>query len=96
MAYSNRIQLASNAGVGNSDPVAWPGGIGTFEAVSGTWGGGSVKLQMLASNGTTWLDLPDVVLSANSALNFELAPAQLRAVIATATAVYASVGLVSR
>jgi hypothetical protein len=73
-------------------------------AVSGTFGGGSVKLQILGQDGSTYLDLKqpfdnagteqdDVIgtFSSNGAKLLPIAPGQYRLTITTATAVYASI-----
>lgn len=93
-AYSDLV-VVNNDGPGNKAAVAWPGGIGTLIAQAGTWGGGSVKLQILLPDGSTWADLTDVVLSANGAVGFECGRASLRAVVATATGVRAKLAGVS-
>jgi hypothetical protein len=79
--------LASNAGAGNGSAVAWKGGTGFFTAVA-TWGGGSAKLQMLLPDGTTWVDVTSVTLSANGYVSFTLPPCRVRTVIATSSAAY--------
>lgn len=93
---ANSITVASNAGAGDGAAVWWPGGIGTFKAAA-SWGGGSAKLQVLLPDGATWDDLADIVLDASTtSIGFELDAAQIRCVVATATGVYATVGLVSQ
>lgn len=71
----------------------WPGGRGFFTAVA-TFGGGSVTLQYLGPDNTTWLvaqqpDATDATLAASGGVLFELPPGQIRAAVVTATAVYA-------
>lgn len=69
----------------------WRGGKGSL-IVHATWGGGTVKLQMLAADNTTWIDVgTDTTLTADGGGNFELPAGQLRVNVATATAVYAVV-----
>lgn len=81
-------QLLSNASATGGEFI-WQGGRGHFAAVA-TWGGGTVKLQYLGPNGTTWIDAgPDTTLTADGGGNFELPPCRIRANVATATAVYA-------
>lgn len=53
-----------------------------------TWGGGNIKLQQKAGNGT-WVDIANSTLSANGDLNVRLAPGEVLLVITTATGVYA-------
>jgi len=57
--------------------------------VEANWGGGAVKLQVKGPNGTAIDVGPDTSLSANGGGNFELPPCELRANVATATAIYA-------
>lgn len=86
------VELLNNAaatGTGQS----WPGGRGLFVALA-TFGGGSVGLQFLGPDGVTWLPCQsvagaDVSLTAAGSTLFEQPPGSLRAVVATATAVYA-------
>ena len=82
------ITLASNASATQTG-VLWTGGPGTFSAEA-TWGGGTVTLQTLSGNGT-WIAVgSDTTLTANGIAGFILPKgAQIRALIATATAVYA-------
>lgn len=69
----------------------WPGGRGEFSAVA-TWGGGTVKLQYKGPDDTTAVDVgDDTTLTANGGGVFELGACQIRAHVATATAVYATV-----
>lgn len=61
-------------------------------AVVATWGGGTVKLQMLGPNGSTWLDVTNASFTADGYIGVELpAGSQVRFNVATATAVYATV-----
>ena len=65
----------------------WDGGRGVFAAVA-TFGGGSVRLQLLGPDGSTWIDV--ATLTAAGVTAFELPPGRIRAAVTTATAVYAS------
>jgi hypothetical protein len=60
--------------------------------VTATFGGGTVKLQTLAGDGSTWLDISSQTAAASVAV--DLAPGQYRIAIATATAVFVIVGRV--
>lgn len=80
------ITLLSNASATGS-AFAWPGGRGYFTAEA-TWGGGTVKLQFKTLNSTTYIDVTSVSLTANGGVAFELPPGEIRANVATATAVY--------
>jgi hypothetical protein len=79
--------LASDASATGS-AVVWPGGKGIFTAEA-TFGGGTVKLQFKTANSTTWVDVPNNSITAAAMTSFELPAGQIRANIATATAVYA-------
>lgn len=61
-------------------------------AVTATFGGGSVKLQRLALDGSTWISMSSATdfTAAGGAL-VNLPPGTYRFTIATATAVYAEV-----
>lgn len=87
MANSYTVTLASNASAGNHAAAAWPGGKGYFTGEA-TFGGGSIKLQFMSLNGT-WIDYTSGSLSAAGGIIFELPAGQIRAVSATASAVYA-------
>jgi hypothetical protein len=61
-------------------------------AAVATFGGGSVELQMLGPDQSTWLSAPTALkLSAAGTIAGYLPPGQYRFTIATATAVYCSV-----
>ena len=79
--------LLENASA-TSSAVVWGGGRGVF-AVVATFGGGSVTLQYLGPDGSTWLT-GATALTANGLVAFELPPGKIRAAVTTATAVYAS------
>lgn len=86
------VTLLTNAaatGAGQS----WPGGRGLFVALA-TFGGGSVGLEFLGPDGTTWLPCQSVAgaavtLTAAGSVLFEQPPGLLRASVVTATAVFA-------
>ncbi|MHC4051494.1 hypothetical protein [Bradyrhizobium sp. 25ACV] len=74
---------------GTTSPTFWPGGSGTFSA-TGTFGGGTAKLQMSPNNGVTWIDVDRngdtyVTFTANGQGGFELAPCLLRVSLTGAT-----------
>lgn len=81
------VELLSN-GSATSAGKGWPGGKGCF-AVKATFGGGSVALQFLGPDGTTWITPASGSLTADGAITFELPPCLIRALVTTATAVYA-------
>ncbi len=61
-------------------------------AAVATFGGGSVELQALGPDQSTWLSLPTALkLTANGTIAGYLPPGQYRFTIATATGVYCSV-----
>ncbi|RQH14925.1 hypothetical protein [Bradyrhizobium sp. RP6] len=67
---------------GATDPVRWFGGRGSV-SVWGTFGGGTVTLQMSPDSGTTWLDVDRtgdsfVTFTTPGVAGFELAPCLLR------------------
>lgn len=76
-------------GSATSAGVVWGGGRGQLTAVA-TFGGGSVGLDYLGPDGTTWLAAV-TALTANGMVQFLLPPGQIRVSVATATAVYANV-----
>lgn len=59
-------------------------------AAAGTFGGGSVALQILLPDGSTWVPAFTAFTAAGFSV-IDLPPGQYRLAIATATAVYASV-----
>lgn len=85
-----QIQLQSNASATGAGVYDWPGGLGHFQ-VKGTFGGGTVALETLHPDGTTWLPLgDDASLDAAGAFNFELPACKIRAALAgTVSAVHA-------
>jgi hypothetical protein len=81
------VELLTNASA-TSGAKKWPGGKGLF-AVKATFGGGSVALQMQLPDSSTWFTPTDASLTADGAIVFELPPCEIRALVTTATAVYA-------
>jgi hypothetical protein len=81
------LQLLSNASA-TSAVMQWPGGRGWFSAKA-TWGGGSVGLQYLLPDGATYV-AAHTALTADGGVAFELPPCLVKAVVTTATAVYAT------
>lgn len=80
--------LASNVSA-TGEWVRWPGGKGTF-LVHATFGGGTVKLQVMGPDASTAIDVgSNTTLTADGGGNFELPKCYIRCNIATATAVYA-------
>lgn len=64
---------------GPSTARAWRGGIGTF-AVWGSFGGGTLKLQMSPDGGVTWIDLgPEAHFTATGVAQFGLGVCLIRA-----------------
>jgi hypothetical protein len=91
--HTASVPLLANASATSVDKE-WPGGRGFF-SVTATFGGGSVALQYLGANGATWLTAIDVAGAAASrttdgGLLFELPPGRIRALVITATGVYAT------
>ncbi len=84
MIINGRVVLTTDS----STPAAqiWRGGKGLFMAEA-TWSAGSVKLQTLSPN-STWIDVPNISLSANGMVAFDLPPGQIKIVITTSTHVY--------
>ncbi len=73
----------------NGDPVQWEGGKGSFFCQA-TWGGGSVTLQYMGPDGSTWEAVgTDTTLTADGGGNFELPQCHLRISVVTATGVTA-------
>lgn len=87
-AAKGKVVLLENAAA-DSSAAEWKGGAGVFSAEA-TWGGGTVTLQYKLPNGTWVAAGPDTTLAANGGGVFELPPCQIRAAVATATAVYAT------
>ena len=74
----------------SSGVVSLTGGRYVLSAIA-TWSAGSVKVQFLAQDGTTWVDVPSSTLTANGILAaIELPPGQYQLAVTTATGVYAS------
>lgn len=77
------VDLLSNASATGST-VNWLGGKGNF-AVVGTFGGGTVKLQALGPDGSTYIDVPNASLSAAGMVLFELPAGKIQAVVTGGT-----------
>ena len=62
----------------SSDSVNWPGGVGQM-VVEGTFGSGTVKLQMSPDDGTTWVAIGgDATVTADAVVNFDLNSCDIR------------------
>lgn len=92
MATSTDAKLSSNI---SATTAAFPlkGGRYIMNVVA-TFGGGSVKLQMLAGDGSTWVDPMNILgdansFAANGSQTLDLPAGQYRFNVDTATAVYA-------
>lgn len=84
-----KVDLLSNAGVGNGSDKQWDGGRAVMSAEA-TFGGGTVKLQIKLPQGA-YADVANGSLSAAGITGaLDLPPGIYRAVATTATAVYAS------
>ena len=69
----------------NSSAEAWPGGVGQMVG-AGTWGGGTLKLQMSPDAGTTWVDIGgSASITADGVCNFELNSCDVRLVLTGST-----------
>lgn len=78
-----------------ADTFSLEGGAYVVDAVA-TWGGGSVALQRMGPNGTTWLSLgSSAALTADSVTDtLALPPGLYRLNAATASAIYATISRV--
>ena len=81
--------LLSNASA-TGDWFQWPGGKGDFRAEA-TFGGGTVPPECKGPNGTGIAVGSTTTLTANGRGTFEIGAGEIRAAVATATAVYAQV-----
>jgi len=80
MTTSLALDLLNNAAA-TGNPARWPGGRGSFVA-AGTFGGATVKLQMLGPDGATWLDVDSTTsVTAVGHVVFEAGAGQLRALV---------------
>lgn len=68
--------------------VAKIGGRFSFDVIA-TWGGGSVDIQKLAQDGSTYVTVLPATFGSNTVQLLDLAPGSYKVVITTATAVYA-------
>lgn len=89
-------QMTTNT---SSAAIKWDGGRGVFMAW-GTWGGGTLTLQMSPDDGTTWVNVDRTgdtfcTLTANGQGGFELPKCQLRVTLAGSTAASINSGVQS-
>ncbi len=81
------LTFLSNAAA-DSAVIGVGGGRWLFEAVA-TWAGGSIKLQRLGPDGTTFLDVPSVTLSANGVVATQIPDGSYKVVrTGSPTAIY--------
>lgn len=81
-------------GSATTGALQWPGGRGRFE-VAAAFGGGTVALESLMPDSATWAAVKDyngtaVSLTVAGGQVFDLPPCPIRAVVTTATGVYAA------
>ena len=96
MSTNNYVfQLITNgSATGNS--VWWRGGKGRFSVAGTLTGGGSISLEYLGPDATTWITATDntaspITLTASGGVNFELPAGPIRAAISgTLKGVYAT------
>jgi len=69
---------------GNSSVYVWRGGKGTLVG-AGTFGSGTLSVQVSLDNGTTWVGLASATMTAASAITFEVHRCQMRFNLAGAT-----------
>lgn len=83
------LDNVTGGGISGSSHI-WPGGEGIFSA-AGTFGGGTVRLQFLGPNESTWIDAgSSAFISVAGGCVFSLAPGLIRATIAgSSSAMYA-------
>lgn len=92
---SAAADLLSNASATGA-AVTWPGGKGVFTVV-GSFSAGTVSLQFLGPDGTTWIDVgTSTTVTAAACAAFELPQGQLRASVSggTPSGLYARVARV--
>ena len=90
MSIKGAVSLAENAAAGNGDDKMWAGGKTAFVA-TGTFAGGSIKLQIKIDIGqaaAVYADVPSMSHSAAGILTADLPPGTYRAVMATGSAFY--------
>lgn len=86
MSFGGSLSLFSaQASDANGSAVDWPGGRGLWVAW-GTWGSGSMKLQLSPDHGTTWIDMDSVTATANGGQLVDLPRIQIRAALSGSTA----------
>ncbi|RZN09655.1 hypothetical protein CWO91_16640 [Bradyrhizobium genosp. SA-3] len=86
-------------GNGSTSGVVWPGGRGVFTAF-GTFGSGTIKLQVSYDDGTTWMDVDRsgdtyCTFTSNGSGGFELPKCQVRANTAGSTTPSVTAGVQS-
>ena len=75
----------------DTDAFTLNGGVYALIAAA-TWGGGTVKLQALSIDGSTYIDVPNASLTANGFLApLYLPPGTYKIDVATASAVYVTI-----
>jgi len=82
MANTSLTKVKTWTADGNSTVVQWPGGLGQMVAC-GTWGGGTITLEMSPDDETTWLAIGgDSTVTTDACVNFDLNACDLRLVLA--------------
>ena len=60
---------------------AWDGGTGKLIGASSNWNSATAKLQYLAPDASTWVDVDTTTLSANEMYSFQLPAGRVRMVV---------------
>jgi hypothetical protein len=90
MAYSP-TQSVQFSNLGSVTTAAFSLKGGTYGiAVTATFGGGNVQLQMLSIDGVTWFNVATSITAAGLTIQ-QLPPGQFRVAITTATAVFIAI-----
>lgn len=93
---SSRVALINNAAATGADTKIGQGGLYAFSVV-GTFSGASIKLQLKAGDGATWVDIPDTTFTAAGVVGVYIpAGANVRAVVTGGppSGIYAHIQLV--
>lgn len=94
-AITANVTLLSNASVTGSPQAVGPGTY-VLDAV-GTWGGATLTLQYLAADGTTYVTVPGVSLSANGPAEIDVGAASMIKAVLTGgspSGIYAKLSIV--
>lgn len=97
--YTGGVDYYNGANIQHGDTQAQfrlTGGLYALTAIAGTWNSGSLDLQIIAPDGSTFVSVLSAVVSANKFQTLDLPAGQYKFVVTTTDGIYATISRISR